>query len=303
MNARRSCPVCDAPASTASLFIEENIDESKISGFSFASRKTPEFMNHRFVRCPICDLVYVDRPPAQSELAEAYHQAEYDSAEEAADAAHAYIAAMRPILAKLHSRASALEIGSGTGILLELLKEQGFPELVGVEPSSAAIAAAPEHRRAWLREGIFREEDFTPASFDLICCFMTMEHVRDPKVTAESARRLLKPGGAFVTVTHDNHSLANRLLGRKSPIIDIEHMQLFSNQSIRELMDRSGFKNVSARPFFNTYSLRYWSRLAPLPGGLKRIVDKVLGATRVARLKLSVNVGNTMASGFVPGTD
>jgi SAM-dependent methyltransferase len=294
----RSCPVCGAPPEAATLFLEENIDESKLSGFSYASRKAPEYMCHRLVRCGACDLVYVATPPAQEELAEAYHQAEYDSSEEANDAAAAYIRAMRPILDRLPQRISAMEIGAGTGVLLELLHGEGFTDLTGVEPSSAAIEAAPPHRRAWLKEGIFREEDFAPESFDLICCFMTLEHVRDPLATAASAQRLLKPGGAFVTVTHDYHSLVNRLLGKKSPIIDIEHMQLFSDRSIRVLLERAGLAEVSARPFFNTYSIRYWTRLAPLPAGLKGLAEKTFEATGLERLKLSVNVGNTMAASF-----
>ena len=298
----RSCPVCGAPPEAATLFLEENIDESKLSAMSYASRKAPEYMCHRLVRCGSCDLVYVATPPAQEALAEAYHQAEYDSSEEANDAAAAYIRAMQPILHKLPQRVSAMEIGAGTGVLLELLRGQGFSELVGVEPSSAAIAAAPAHRRPWLKEGIFREEDFAPASFDLICCFMTLEHVRDPLTTAASAARLLRPGGAFVSVTHDYHSLVNRLLGKKSPIIDIEHMQLFSDRSIRTLLERSGLSEVSAQPFYNTYSIRYWTRLAPLPGGLKSLAEKVFESTGLERLKLSVNVGNTMAGSFRAGS-
>ncbi len=256
-------------------------------------------MCHQMVRCPVCDLVYVDKPPPQEELATAYHMADYDSSEEAADAAQAYIKAMAPVLSKLKSRHRVLEIGSGTGVLLELLKAQGFAELVGIEPSSAAIAAAPAHRRQWLRAGIFREEDFEPGSFDMICCFMTMEHVQDPLLTARGAARLLRPGGAFVTVTHDYRSLVNRLMGKKSPIIDIEHMQLFSQASIRGLFERCGFADIAVRPFANRYALSYWMRLAPLPAGFKQGVRGVTARLGVDRLKLSLNVGNTIASGFV----
>ncbi len=298
MAEQRPCPVCGAPVQSATLFLDENIDQTKVSGFSYASRKTPEYMCHRLMQCMVCDVVYVDEPPAQSELAEAYHVADYDSSEEATDAADAYIAAMAPLLAKLGHRDSAMEIGAGTGVLLERLRDQGFSTLVGVEPSSAAIAAAPEHRRAWLKEGIFREDDFAPASFDLICCFMTLEHVRDPLATAQSALRLLRPGGAFVSVTHDYRSVVNRLLGRKSPIIDIEHMQLFSDQSIRELLGRSGFSSISAAPFANRYSIRYWTRLAPLPGALKALARKTIDLTGLHKVKMAVNVGNTMAGGF-----
>lgn len=298
MRPSRSCPVCQTSSESAVLFQMENIDESRISGFSYASRKEPEYMCHRLVRCGTCELVYATNPPEQDELAHAYHVAEYDSSDEANDAAQAYIKAMQPILAKLKQKKRALEIGSGTGVLLELLKGQGFTELVGVEPSSAAIAAAPAHRRGWLMEGIFHESDFEPASFDLICCFMTMEHVRDPMATALSASRLLRPGGAFVTVTHDYGSLVNRVLGKRSPIIDIEHMQLFSKGSICELFKRCGFDEISASPFINRYSLGYWMRLAPLPNIIKR-AWKLMGITTgLGKIKVSLNVGNTIAAGF-----
>lgn len=296
-----SCPVCGAPPETAVLFLEESIDPAKMSGFSYASRKIPEYMSHRLVRCTACDVVYVADPPEQDALAEAYHQAEYDSAEEAADAASAYIQAMAPALAQLAGRNGVLEIGSGTGVLLERLEGLGFDRLVGIEPSAAAIAAAPAHRRPWLRQGIFREADFEPASFDLICCFMTLEHVRDPLAVARSAHRLLRPGGAFITVTHDYQSPVNRLLGPKSPIIDIEHMQIFSDRSIRALFKLSGFSRISARPFRNRYALGYWLRLAPLPTGLKALAAEVFAATGLGRLKLAVNVGNTLAVGFREG--
>lgn len=294
----RPCPICQTPSEEALLFQAENIDESRISDFSYASRKEPEYMCHRLVRCKTCDLVYASNPPDQAELARAYHVAEYDSSDEANDAAIAYIKAMQPILVKLPHKNRVLEIGAGTGVLLELLKDQGFTELVGVEPSSAAIAAAPAHRRGWMQEGIFDESDFEPASFDLICCFMTMEHVRDPMATALAASRLLRPGGVFITVTHDYESMVNRILGRRSPIIDIEHMQLFSKMSIRELFNRCGFDDVTANPFINRYSLSYWMRLAPLPNIVKRALKWISSCMGIDKLKIGLNVGNTIASGF-----
>lgn len=294
----RSCPVCHASSEQAKLHIEKNIDQEKLSGFSFASRKTPEFMCHRLVQCPTCDLVYADQPPNEDELAHAYHVADYDSSEEANDAAAAYIHAIRPTLDSLARRQSVLEIGTGTGIFLEYLSHEGFTELAGVEPSTAAIAAAPKDRQKWIREGMFDEKDFEPESFDLICCFMTMEHVRDPNIIALAAHRLLRPGGAFVTVTHDYRSLVNRLLGRRSPIIDIEHLQLFSRQSIRYLFENVGYSDVKVSAFVNRYSLQYWIRLAPLPHVIKRFLSKFMARVGLDHVKLGVNVGNLIAAGY-----
>jgi len=296
----RVCPVCGASATDAQPFLDESIDLSKLDGFSFASRKDPEFFNYRMVRCQNCDVVYVDKPPSQQALAQAYHVANYDSAEEANDAAAAYLRELGPLLARV-KHDSALEIGTGTGVLLEGLADRGFKRVLGVEPSTAAIAAAPEHRRAWIREGIFQEDDYEPESFDLVCCFMTLEHVREPLEIAESVLRLLKPGGAFVTVTHDYKSTVNRVLGRCSPIIDVEHMQLFSQRSIAALLARAGYGDVDVKPFANRYAISYWMRLMPLSPKVKQGLIRALSRMGLARLKVSFNVGNTIAVGYRQG--
>lgn len=300
MSSKRSCPVCGTGSLEAKPFLKANVDLSRLDEFSYASRKTPEYMNLNLVQCPTCDLVYADEPPSQADLARAYHVADYDSADEADDAAAAYLLAMQPLLKALPARGSVLEIGTGTGVLLEHLKRQGFAEVVGVEPSAAAVAAAPQHRRAWIREGVFEEQNFAPESFDLVCCFMTMEHVVDPKVIALAAFRLLRPGGAFVTVTHDYRGRLNRLLGRRSPIIDIEHMQLFSDPSIRTLFETTGYREVRVEPLINRYAFRYWWRLAPAPGPVKRAVAKGAEAVGLGGVKLGLNVGNSMTSGLKP---
>lgn len=300
MAAERACPVCGTASAGATVFLEENIDPRRLSASSFSSRKVPEFMSHRLVRCPTCSLVYVPLPPAQDILAAAYHEAAYDSAQEAEDAATSYAQAITPVLRRVPNHRSALEIGTGTGVFLDQLARAGFSELVGVEPSVAAIEAAPPQRQGWIRQGIFREADFEPGSFDLVCCFMTMEHVADPADVAAAAFRLLRPGGAFVTVTHDYESVVNRLLGRRSPIIDVEHMQLFCEKSLNELFARSGYRNVELRAFVNRYRLDYWLRLTPLPQGAKAFLTGLLAKSGLARLKLGVNVGNTLSAGYKP---
>jgi SAM-dependent methyltransferase len=301
MSSKRSCPVCGAGQLEAKSFLTANIDPTRVDEFSYASRKTPEYMNLNLVQCLRCDLVYADEPPSQDDLAGAYHVADYDSAEEADDAAATYIRAIQSLLTALPRRESVLEIGTGTGALLEQLAQQGFTELIGVEPSAAAIAAAPRHRRAWIRQGVFEEQDFAPESFDLICCFMTMEHVLDPKVVAHDAFRLLRPGGTFVTVTHDYRGRLNRMLGRRSPIIDIEHMQLFSDRSIRTLFETTGYRDVQVQRLVNRYAFRYWWRLTPAPRPMKRTVSRVAEFGRFDRVKIGLNVGNSITSGVKYG--
>jgi SAM-dependent methyltransferase len=300
MTQSRPCPVCKTDYSKARLVVAENIDPKKISGLSFASRKEPEFMCHRLVECPECGLVYADQPPDEEMLALSYHAADYDSSEEADDAARSYSEVIAVTLEALERRDNALEIGTGTGVFLEYLAKAGFAKVEGVEPSSKAIAAAPLHRQSWIREGMFDENDYEPESFDLICCFMTMEHVRNPLAVAEAVFRLLRPGGVFVTVTHDCKGWLNRMLGKRSPIIDFEHMQLFSEPSIRYLFKTAGFANVSTSTFANQYTLRYWLRLCSFPGFIKRVILAFVSALSLTNRKISLNVGNSFSAGFKP---
>lgn len=296
----RACPLCGSGAERATSFLSDTRDESRLSASSFASRKVPEYMSHAMVRCQVCDLAYVGRPPSVASLAANYHAADYDSAEEAEDAADAYAHAIDAVLRKLEGREAALEIGTGTAAFLERLGHAGFRQLVGIEPSRAAIAVAPAHRRPWIREGIFEGADFRPESFDLICCFMTLEHVQDPGALVADAHRLLKPGGVFVGVTHDRRAWINRLLGRRSPIVDIEHMQLFSAQSAKGLLQHHGYCYVDGASFRNRYRPSYWLRLVPMSDTLKTMLSRWLRGSWFDSRRLSFNVGNYMSWGFKP---
>ena len=296
----RDCPACGAGADESEPFLSDSRDERLLSASSFASRKIPEFMSHPMVRCRTCDLVYVDRPPSVEDLAASYHAADYDSAEEAEDAAGAYARAVEPVLAKLRDRGAALEIGTGTGAFLDCLSQAGFRDLVGIEPSIAAIAGAPAHRRPWIREGIFEGSHFEPQSFDLICCFMTLEHVRDPGALVSAAHRLLRPGGAFVAVTHNRRAWLNRILGRRSPIIDIEHMQLFSPESATGLLRRNGFVDVGSASFSNRYRPSYWLRLLPISRSVKAWLTQRLRGSWLDNGRVTLNVGNFMSWGSKP---
>ena len=295
--APRSCPVCGS-GDESRLFAEPRFDAEQLNGFAFASRKVPEYMRHRLVECPVCDLVYATPLPDRESLARAYREAEFDSADEARYAARTYARALPKLIRSLPDRVGALDVGTGDGAFLEHLLIHGFTEVAGVEPSAAPIASARDDVRPLIRQDIFRPEDFAPERLALLTCFQTIEHVDDPLAFARGAFALLKPGGALSLVCHNRRGLLNRALGMKSPIMDIEHMQLFSPPSARALLERAGFADVSIRPIMNIYPLSYWLRLAPLPGFLKRSALGFCRRSGVGRLPVPMAVGNLAVIGF-----
>ncbi|HJV09640.1 MAG TPA: methyltransferase domain-containing protein, partial [Acidimicrobiales bacterium] len=113
------------------------------------------------------------------------------------------------------------------------------------------------------------------------------------------AFELLAPGGALYVVSHNRRAVPNRVLGRRSPIFDIEHLQLFSPRSLRGLLERAGFTAVRQQSIVNRYPLRYWLRLLPLPSKVGNGVVKALGP-RLSSAAVPIPAGNMAAIGFKP---
>jgi SAM-dependent methyltransferase len=293
----RACPVCGSK-SIARVAYPSDFDETKLDDFAFASRKLPEFMHFRLVECATCQLVYASPAPAQDFLAGAYHDAAYDSNDEAVYAAKTYAASLPRILARTGNIGAALEVGAGNGAFLLELRRAGVPQVVGVEPSAAAAGAAEPSIRPLIRVTMFHAADFVPGSLALFACFQTLEHVEDPRRLCEAAFELLQPGGAIYLVVHDHNSWVTRLLGKRSPIFDIEHLQLFSKASLRYLLEITGFSGVEIATIRNRYPLAYWVRLPPLPRSIKRAAIAGLNAAGLGRIPIALNIGNLAAVGY-----
>lgn len=298
---KRSCPVCGATEHTH--FADERIDAAQVSDFTYASRKQPEFMCLRLVRCCNCDLVYAPSPPDSSFLSSAYAEAAFDSGDEAQCAAESYARALTPYLSRIPHRRGAVDVGAGSGPLLPWLCDAGFQPVIGIEPSRAAINAAPASVRPLLREGMFAPELLGGVRPSLICSFMTLEHMSDPGAFVRAAYTMLEPGGMIAVVVHNWQGALNRLLGLRSPIIDVEHLQLFSPGAVSTLLKGAGFQSVEVQSISNSYPLRYWLRLTPLPRGLKAAADAMLDRLVLTKLKLPMRVGNLLAVGSKPGLD
>jgi SAM-dependent methyltransferase len=294
----RLCPLCGS-SDTSTIFAEADFNIERLDSFAFASRKMPEYMHYRLVACPACDLLYATPLPREEYLTQGYSEASYDSGVEAHYAAGTYAQLLSGFVSQLPERHGALDIGAGDGAFLEQLVTFGFDQVVGVEPSRAPIAAARPEIRPLIREGNFNGEEFPAASFSLITCFQTLEHIYDPLAMTQGVYRLLKPGGAAFFICHNRRALSARLLGRKSPIFDIEHLQLFSPQSARYLLEQTGFTDVTHMPVVNRYPLRYWFKLLPLlPIEAKRSLIALIDRVGAGGLSLSIPCGNLALVGF-----
>ena len=132
---------------------------------------------------------------------------------------------------------------------------------------------------------------------------MTLEHIDDPSAFIKTAYQLLEPGGMIALVVHNWEGLLNRILGLRSPIIDIEHLQLYNPNAVNILLKNAGFENIKVKPICNRYPLKYWLRLTPLPKNIKSVIDLAFKKLSLSDVTMPMRVGNILAIGIKPKQD
>ncbi|MBM3279276.1 MAG: class I SAM-dependent methyltransferase [Candidatus Handelsmanbacteria bacterium] len=282
------CPICQTEGNAAQLY-PANFDPRAFNPAVFSARRLPDRLHYRLVRCATCELVRSDPVAEAGALARLYAQSSFDYGEEVRHIRRTY----GRYLARLKGpRGALLEVGCGNGFLLEEALDQGWDQVWGVEPSQAAVAQAAPRVQGRIRCDVLRPGLFAPASFDAICMFQVFDHLPDPGSLLPECLGLLRPGGRLLLLNHNVAAWSARLLGERSPIVDIEHTCLYSPATLGRLVARRGFRVEGAGAVLNDYSLHYLARLLPLPGGIKGCLLALLQGSALGRFCLRVPLGN-----------
>ena len=219
---------------------------------------------YRVVRCSDCSLVYVDPIPNIGELSRHYNQdyyAEWISTQRK-KRERMWVRRLKGI-ERVTQKRSILDVGCGEGLFLELAKRNGW-RVHGTEVSVFATEFASKRLGQSVFCGEIWDAAFKERSFDVITMWHVLEHITSPIRTLQGLRKLLKPGGLLVlAVPNLNDRLmqaAYRLVkGRKLRLFSIEdkeiHLSHFSVQSLRLLLEKTGFTCEKIGPDFGTVEL------------------------------------------------
>jgi len=288
------CPICHTADNAAELY-PAKLTAAAFDPATFSARRLPDRVHYRIVRCRSCGLVRSDPiagPRLQDEL---YAKSTFDYSEEVDNLRETYGRYLAKLPALGAVKGSLLEIGCGNGFLLQVALDQGFSSVAGVEPSAAAVADADPAIHPHIVRDIMRPGLFAAEQFDVVCMFQTFDHIADPNALLDECVRVLKPGGFLLCLNHDVEALSARLMGERSPIVDVEHPVLYSQKTMARLLGAHGFEVAAGGPARNRVSARYLTWLAPLPGAVKRRVLSWLKGARVGRITVSAPLGNLYA--------
>ena len=282
------CPIDGSDSHDEELY-PANFDAAAIDASYFSARRAPDRIHYRMVRNRATGCIRADPVLPAGMIQRLYADSRVTYGDLAPFTTATYLDALEAAVAWLPSRKGLLEVGAGAGWLLEAARGLGFERVAGIEPSLDAIARAPESIRPHLVAGGFEAGLYPPGSFSIVCGFQVLDHLLDPNAVLAAVRDLLEPGGVTLWICHDAGAPLNRLLGRRSPIVDIEHVVLYDRRTIRNLFERNGFEVLRVSGVANRYPVWYWTHLSPLPRSIRQPLVRV---ARSAGATLRMNLGN-----------
>lgn len=211
----------------------------------------------RVVKCTDCGLVYLNPRPDVSELSTiypsdyyAYHLAQ--KATENTDSLlykarrHVYLSRLEKAVSMCgpNSTIKVLDIGCADGRALNWYKQVRSVKVqtYGVDFDEKAVELARQAGHT-VYAGRFEEADIPAAYFDLVVATHVIEHVADPKLFAQRAFEVLKPGGIFLIETPNIESADAKLFknrhwgGYHFP----RHWIFYSPTTLKKLIEERGY--------------------------------------------------------------
>jgi len=298
------CAICGSTEDYVIVY-KSNASSVDLNAEIFSARRMPDAIHYQIVRCKNDNLVRSNPIHNSPSIKDLYKCSTFTYTDQIDNLACSYLRALDEVLPLLAKDARMLEVGCGNGFVLKALRGRGYRNVVGIEPSADAVARAEASIRDNITVDFLKEGIYESGSFDLIFFFQTLDHIYDPVHFLAVCRDLLAPEGLILAFNHDVESFSARLLGEKSPIIDIEHPYLYSKETIRRLLRKCGFTPLKIYSPGNVISVKHLLRLIPfLPKAVKMRLLNANGGmlARVLNVRLRVRLGNlcVIASKSVP---
>jgi 2-polyprenyl-3-methyl-5-hydroxy-6-metoxy-1,4-benzoquinol methylase len=196
----------------------------------------------KLVHCDECSMLYANPVPAEFASGQYYDEAgaEYYLSPAKLESDYAAVRFERELrLFRKHcASGTVLDVGCSSGAFLFQLSRrfEGAYEVVGTDVSGAPLDYA-ESRGIPVVRGNFLTQDFGEKQFDAVTFWAVIEHLLEPKKFLEKAASLLKPGGLCVVLVPNMKSLAARLLGARYRYIYAQHLNYFTSETLKQLVE------------------------------------------------------------------
>lgn len=151
-------------------------------------------------------------------------------------------------IARIMKSGKLLEIGCGTGYLLQTARDEFGFDVFGVEMNSETSQFCREERQLNVITGTLEEAGFPENSFDVVYMRHVFEHIREPQQLLQEIYKIMRKGGLIVIEVPNVDGLIYKLVGgRHVCVFGFEHFNFFSEKSLRYAFEKIGFETIQIR--------------------------------------------------------
>ncbi|MDY6938519.1 MAG: class I SAM-dependent methyltransferase [Cyanobacteriota bacterium] len=285
-----TCWVCGSP--NLVVVKPANLTDT-LTSQSFAITDSHYGQTGEIQRCQNCGFFQCSR---LDNVLSFYEQLEDIGYEETRDERMLQARKLLETLQKYRSSGTLLDIGAGSGILVEAALEMGY-DAQGIEPSRWLQEQARKYQLP-VRLGHFPDPNCRQ-TYGIVTLIDVIEHVPNPAEVVAGVAEILSEDGIVAVATPDVNSIAARILQWKWWHFRVAHIGYFNTQTLDRIMETAGFERMKMiRPtwyFPVEYLLERLAKYFPFrlpisaPNWLKKIIvplnlrDSILGIYQLKR--------------------
>jgi len=232
----RPCEVCGS--TQAALLYEQVFSEISLGGSLLSG--------YDVVVCEHCGFCFANGVPEQAHF-DAYYRdmSKYEKSERGGHESSYEKARFQlmadVILEKLESQLTRIfEVGCANGQLLAILKNAGYENVSGIDPSPVSAEIARELYGISVSADTLSSMNMDHASVDFLILAGVLEHVRDLNFALQQLSKLLSSEGYLFITVPDASRYAE---GEDAPFqeFSVEHINFFGPDSLTNLLQANGF--------------------------------------------------------------
>lgn len=239
----RICPICSST------------EKTHLYAQNFSNKAISLMESYNVVVCRDCGFAFADNIPSQEEFNNYYAaMSKYEFNHNDGVVSSAYIDHFNKIVNFIiphldDKNARIVDVGCSTGCLLFLFKQKGYTNLLGVDPSPSCVRTVKElydiDSTVNTISGFHDDE-----GFDLIILSAVLEHIVDFDDSLRKIRSLLKDRGLLFIEVPDSERF-DSFVTAPFQQFSVEHINYFSQYSIRNLLSRFSFLTIDMQQYEN----------------------------------------------------
>jgi 2-polyprenyl-3-methyl-5-hydroxy-6-metoxy-1,4-benzoquinol methylase len=290
-----NCDVCGSSDATVIYEARAEHDAADLAAKFRASGDEP--LIDRLVRCTRCGMQYINPRLRPDLILSGYAEgADPTYVSQMPARIRTFARSLADIERQLGRKGRLLDVGTAAGAMLVAARDAGW-EAEGCEPNRWLAEWGAREYGVRIRPGTVFEQDYEPASFDVVTLWDVVEHAPSARGLIEQCRTLLRPGGLLIVNYPDIGSWIARTTKRQWLFLTSVHLHYFDRRTITRLLHDNGFEVIVVRPHVQRLELDYiLMRGAAVSRGVSTAARRMVGLLGMGRLHVPYWLGQTFVA-------